>query len=78
MSPHPFARVQVVQTRTLAGYEKMVLTVNEWLVEQTYDAFADVIEVEVGRYMLQIITDDGVPKKREKKGNWAGTVSTSI
>ena len=54
MSPHPFARVQVVQTRTLAGYEKMVLTVNEWLVEQTYDAFADVIEVEVGRYKLQI------------------------
>ena len=38
------------QARTSAGYEKMVLRMNEWLVEPDYDAFCDVVEVSEKRY----------------------------
>ena len=36
--------VQVKQVRTSAAYEKMVLTVNEWIVEQGFEAFCHVVE----------------------------------
>ena len=55
-------RAQVKQTRTAAGYEKMVLRVNEWMVEQGYEAFAHVVEVSDKRYHLELLSDDGVPR----------------
>ena len=54
--------VQVKQTRTAAAYEKMVLRINAWLVEQEYEPFARTVEVSPGRYQLELISDDGVPR----------------
>jgi len=50
------------QTRTAAGYEKMVLTVNDWMVEQGYEAFAHVVQVTPKRYRLQLRTVKGKPQ----------------
>jgi hypothetical protein len=36
---------QVKQVRTAAGYEKMVLRINDWMVEQGYTPFCHVVEV---------------------------------
>ena len=36
---------QVKQVRTAAGYEKMVLRINDWMVEQDYTPFCHVVEV---------------------------------
>jgi hypothetical protein len=38
-------RTQVKQVRTAAGYEKMVLRINDWMVEQGYTPFCHVVEV---------------------------------
>ena len=54
--------VQVKQTRTAAAYEKMVLRINAWLVEQEYEPFARTVEVSPGRYQLELISDNGVPR----------------
>jgi hypothetical protein len=35
----------VKQVRTAAGYEKMVLRINDWMVEQGYTPFCHVVEV---------------------------------
>jgi hypothetical protein len=35
----------VKQVRTAAGYEKMVLRINVWMVEQGYTPFCHVVEV---------------------------------
>ena len=53
---------QVKQTRTAASYEKMVLRVNAWMVEQDFDPFVRIVEVSSGRYQLELISDDGVPR----------------
>ena len=49
---------------TAAGYEKMVLTVNEWIAEQGYDAFAEVVEMTPQRYRVQLISEEGTPRTR--------------
>ena len=54
---------QVKQGRTAAGYEKMVLRMNEWMTEQGYEPFAEVVEVSPKRYRLELLEDDGVPQK---------------
>ena len=56
------------QVFSAAGYEKMVLRINSWMVEQGYDAFAEVVEVTPHRYELKILADDGVPRTREVDG----------
>ena len=38
--------LQVKQARTAAAYEKMVLRVNAWMVEQEYEPFAHTVEVK--------------------------------
>lgn len=53
---------QVKQVRTAAAYEKMVLTAHEWMVEQGYEPWAQVVEVEEKRYRLELLADDGVPR----------------
>ena len=53
---------QVKQGRTAAGYEKMVLRMNEWMQEQGYEPFAEVVEVSPKRYRLELLEDDGVPR----------------
>ena len=53
---------QPKQTRTAAGYEKMVLTMNEWMVDQGYKAFAHVVEVTQKRYRLELQTVTGKPQ----------------
>jgi len=58
----------VKQARTSAGYEKMVLRMNEWLVEHDYDAFCDVVEVSEKRYRVELMVDDGVPRVPELTG----------
>ena len=50
------------QSRTAARYEKMVLRANEWIVEQGYDAFCEVVEVSKSRYRVQLLSIDGVPQ----------------
>jgi hypothetical protein len=55
--------LQMKQTWTAARlYEKMVLRVNEWIVEQGYEAFIHVVEVSPHRYELQLLADEGVPR----------------
>ena len=44
------AVAQVKQARTSTAYEKMVLRVNEWLVEHEYDAFCQVVQVTDNKY----------------------------
>ena len=43
-------RSQVKQVRTADAYETMVLTVNEWILEQGFEAFCHVVEVAEKRY----------------------------
>ena len=50
------------QARVAAAYEKMVLRVNAWMVEQDYMPFARTVEVSSGRYRLELIQVDGVPR----------------
>ena len=45
--------LQVKQARTAAAYEKMVLRVNAWMVEQEYEPFAHTVEVTPGRYRVE-------------------------
>ena len=40
----------------------MVLRINAWLVEQEYEPFVRTIEVSPGRYQLELLSDDGVPR----------------
>lgn len=71
MAPAKLCRAavaQVKQARTSAAYEKMVLRVNEWLVEHEYDAFCHVVEVEDKRYRVELLADDGVPRVPELTG----------
>ncbi len=58
--------MQVKQVFTASGYEKMVLSMNEWMAEQGYAPFAHVVEVSPKRYQLNLLTDaDGVPRTPE-------------
>ena len=41
------------QGHTAAAYEKMVLRVNAWMVEQEYEPFAHTVEVAPGRYRVE-------------------------
>ena len=54
--------LQVKQARTAAAYEKMVLRVNAWMVEQEYEPFAHTVEVAPGRYRVELLQDAGVPR----------------
>ena len=46
--------LQVKQARTAARYEKMVLRANEWMVEQGYAAFCEVVEESETRYTVKL------------------------
>ena len=59
---------QVKQTRAAASYEKMVLRVNEWYVEQGYESFCHVVEVTPKRFEVQLLVDDGVPRTPSVEG----------
>ena len=50
------------QARTAARYEKMVLRANEWMVEQGYAAFCEVVEESETRYTVKLLAVDGVPQ----------------
>ena len=54
--------LQVKQARTAARYEKMVLRANEWMVEQGYAAFCEVVEESETRYTVKLLAVDGVPQ----------------
>ena len=45
--------LQVKQARTAARYEKMVLRANEWMVEQGYAAFCEVVEESDNKRFLR-------------------------
>ena len=47
--------LQVKQARTAARYEKMVLRANEWMVEQGYAAFCEVVEESETRYTVKLL-----------------------
>ena len=54
---------QVKQVNTAATYEKMALSINEWMTEQGYEPFAEVVEVTPKRYELKLLTEtDGSPR----------------
>ena len=55
-------RLQVIQARTAASYEKVALRINEWFVHQGYEAFAEVVEESDKRYRLKLLSDDDVPR----------------
>ena len=57
---------QVVEVHSLSGYEKSVMTVNEWIKTHGYEPFAEIVEVEPQRYKLQLLADDGVPRVPEE------------
>ena len=51
------------QANTAATYEKMVLSINEWMTEQGYEAFAEVVEVAPKRFELKLLIEaDGSPR----------------
>ena len=52
---------QVKQTLTAAGYEKMVLRTNAWMVKQGYETFWEVVEVSPKRYSLELCVRRGRP-----------------
>ena len=53
---------QVRQVQCEGNYEKMVLRMHEWMEEEGYDAFAEVIEVSPKRYELRLLMDEkGTP-----------------
>ena len=52
----------MTQARTAAAYEKMALRVNGWLEAQGYEPFACVKELSPGRYKLELLEEDGVPR----------------
>ena len=57
---------QVKQVRTAAAYEKMVITINDWMVQQGFPAFCHVVEVAEQRYRAELLVDeDGVPRVPE-------------
>ena len=50
------------QVQCEGNYEKMVLRMHEWMEEEGYDAFAEVIEVSPKRYELRLLMDEkGTP-----------------
>ena len=40
-------RLQVIQARTAASYEKVALRINEWFVHQGYEPFGDECRAEL-------------------------------
>ena len=52
--------------RTAAAYEKMVLTINEWTVQQGYEPFCHVVEVQEQRFSVELLVDDGKPRVPRK------------
>ena len=53
---------QPKQANTAASYEKMALTMHEWMVAQGYEQWAHVVEVEPQRYRLELLADEGTPR----------------
>ena len=42
------------QVFTASGYEKMVLSMNEWMTDQGYEPFAHVVEITPQRYSKEL------------------------
>ena len=54
------------QANIAATYEKMVLSINEWMTEQGYEAFAEVVEVAPKRFELKLLIEaDGSPRMKK-------------
>lgn len=53
---------ELKQRRTAASYEKRVGLFNDWSTHARYDSFCSWVEVSPGRFELQLIVDDGVPR----------------
>jgi len=53
---------ELKQRRTAAAYEKRVGLFNDWATHSRYDSFCSWVEVSPGRFELQLIVDDGVPR----------------
>ena len=54
--------LQAKQVQCAAAYERAVLRINEWAVEQGYQPFCHVVEVSVKRYQLELLADAGIPR----------------